>query len=203
MTRRMSTQLHCQKGCSDRYVFEQSSRCNFPQSLNAVTRTCCCPSSHPCLHSSRAERWLQDNLLPPIQRDKCKTEKRNQLQAKFEGDMAGMEQNIDELFERAAGQSYVSNSFLEDQRQRHDILRPIADVSCSTVLRLSFTTRLMELFKKRGDIEAQIISHSRILEHAYSAANNELRTILKGKMEDIESGPKTLKKLHSEDAHSA
>lgn len=61
----------------------------------------------------------------------------------------------------------------------------------------------MELFKKRGDIEAQIISHSRVLEHAYCAANNEMRTILKGKMEDIESLPKALKVVRPEDVCSA
>ena len=48
----------------------------------------------------------------------------------------------------------------------------------------------MELFKKRGDIEAQIIAHSRVLEEAYVAANNELKEVLKGKLEDIDEGPR-------------
>jgi hypothetical protein len=50
----------------------------------------------------------------------------------------------------------------------------------------------MELFRKRGDIEAQIIDHARILEQAYVAANSELREILKGKLEDIDEGPKAV-----------
>lgn len=50
----------------------------------------------------------------------------------------------------------------------------------------------MELFKKRGDIEAQIIAHSQVLEEAYAAANTELKEILKGKLEDIDEGPKAL-----------
>jgi hypothetical protein len=51
---------------------------------------------------------------------------------------------------------------------------------------------LIELFKKRGDIEAQIIAHSRSLEQAYSAANNELREVLRGKLEDIDEGSKAI-----------
>lgn len=62
----------------------------------------------------------------------------------------------------------------------------------SAVLRADFTSRLMALFKKRGDIEAQIIAHSRSLEQAYYAANNELREVLKGKLEDVDQGSKVL-----------
>lgn len=53
----------------------------------------------------------------------------------------------------------------------------------------------MELFKRRGEIEAQIIDHSRALEQAYAAANNELREVLKGKLADIDEGLKELKEL--------
>ena len=51
---------------------------------------------------------------------------------------------------------------------------------------------MMELFRKRGDIEAQIIAHSQSLEQAYSAANSELREALKGKVEDIDEGAKAM-----------
>lgn len=51
----------------------------------------------------------------------------------------------------------------------------------------------MELFKRRGEIEAQIIHHSRALEQAYAAANNEIREVLKGKLADIGEGLKELK----------
>jgi uncharacterized protein Yka (UPF0111/DUF47 family) len=51
----------------------------------------------------------------------------------------------------------------------------------------------MELFKRRGEIEDHIINHSRALEQAYAAANNELREVLKGKLADIDEGLKELK----------
>jgi hypothetical protein len=68
---------------------------------------------------------------------------------------------------------------------------------------VDFTTRLMELFKKRGDIEAQIIRHSRIVEQAYCDANKELGEILRGKLADIEAGPETPKAAQSGDLQSS
>lgn len=64
------------------------------------------------------------------------------------------------------------------------------DAFYSATVQLNFTTRLMELFKKRGEIEAQIIGHSDTLEQAYFAANSGLREVLKGKLEDINNGLK-------------
>jgi hypothetical protein len=61
----------------------------------------------------------------------------------------------------------------------------------------------MGLFKKRSDIEQQILSHSRTLEQAYSAANNELRVALKGKLEDIEQGPILPNATHTNDGQSS
>jgi hypothetical protein len=58
----------------------------------------------------------------------------------------------------------------------------------------------MGLFKRRGEIEAQIIDHSRALEQAYVAANNELREVLKGKLEDIDQGLKELKPIQPDNA---
>jgi hypothetical protein len=43
-----------------------------------------------------------------VKRDRRKGEKRNQLQAKFDGGMAGMDQKIKELLGKAADESYVS-----------------------------------------------------------------------------------------------
>lgn len=62
------------------------------------------------------------------------------------------------------------------------------DAFLSATLRVDFTARLMELFKKRGEIEAQIIVHSRALEQAYSNADDDLKAVLKGKQKDIETG---------------
>lgn len=58
---------------------------------------------------------------------------------------------------------------------------------------------MMELFRRRGNIEAQIINHSRALEHAYCSANNELREVLKGKLEDIDEVSKAPKAVQSEE----
>jgi hypothetical protein len=71
-----------------------------------------------------------------------------------------------------------------------DASRRIANTPNSAGQRAYSTDRLMELFKRRGDIEAKIIEHTRILEQAYSSANSEFREILKGKLEDIGEGPK-------------
>ncbi|KAF7504311.1 hypothetical protein GJ744_002500 [Endocarpon pusillum] len=97
-------------------------------------------------------------------RDRRKIERRNQLQARFDGSMAAMDKLVEEQLERAVDES--------------------------TTVRVDFTTRLMELFKRRGEIEAQIISGSEALERAYYAANSELREVLKGKLEDINNGLK-------------
>jgi uncharacterized protein (DUF2225 family) len=50
----------------------------------------------------------------------------------------------------------------------------------------------VELFKTRGDIEAEIIAHSRAMEQAYAAANGELKEVLRGQLEDIEKGSEKL-----------
>lgn len=57
----------------------------------------------------------------------------------------------------------------------------------------------MELFKRRGDIEAQIISHLRTLEQAYLSSNTELREVLKGKLEDIDGDKSAQRAGHFED----
>jgi len=57
----------------------------------------------------------------------------------------------------------------------------------------------VEVFKKRGEIEARIITHSRALEQAYFAANSELREVLRGKLEDIDAGPKLPRDTQPED----
>ena len=66
------------------------------------------------------------------------------------------------------------------------------DACHSVTLRADLISRLIGLFKKRGNIEAQILAHLRSLELAYSAASNEFREVLKGKMEDIDEGSKTM-----------
>ncbi len=60
----------------------------------------------------------------------------------------------------------------------------------------------MELFKRRGEIEAQIIGHSEVLEQAYFAANSELREVLKGKLEDINDGLRETEAIQSDNAQS-
>lgn len=118
--------------------------------------------------------------------------------------MAGSGRKIDELLEGAAEESYVSDPSSVKLRWQNIVFVPnLSDASCSASLRINFTTRLMELFKRRGDIEAQIIDHSRALEQAYTAANNELREVLKGKLEDIDEGLKGPKAAPPEAAHSS
>lgn len=79
------------------------------------------------------------------------------------------------------------------------LLRPLSSVA----VQVGLTARLMELFKKRSKIEQQILSHSRTLEQAYSAANNELKVVLKGKLEDIEQGPRVPNATHANDGQSS
>jgi hypothetical protein len=116
-------------------------------------------------------------------------ERRTQLQEKFDEDMDGMKENIDDFFDRAADGSYVSSKISKVSYQGFSCPPLTCHTSASRCL--DFTARLMELFKKRGDIEAHIIRHSRVVEQAYCDANKELGEILTGKLEDIEGGPKT------------
>jgi hypothetical protein len=129
-------------------------------------------------------------------------EKRNQLQEKFDKDMDGMKENIDKFFDRAADESYVfSASFPQASYQVSSCPSLMRHTSASR--HVDFTTRLMELIMKRGDIEAQIIRHSQIVEHAYYDANKELGEILRGKLADIEAGPVTPKATRSADLQSS
>ena len=75
-------------------------------------------------------------------------------------------------------------------------------MSYSATVRTDFTTRLMELFKRRGEIEAQIIGHSEALEQAYYAANSVLREVLKGKLEDINNGLKEPEAIQPDNVQS-
>ncbi len=120
-------------------------------------------------------------------------EKRNQLQAKFDSDVAGAEEEIEELFGTVANESYVSKSFsCALQLWQFGLISRTTNIFPSAAFRVDFTSRLMALFKMRGEIETQIIAHSRALEQACRVANNELREVLKGKLEDIDEGLKVL-----------
>lgn len=121
-------------------------------------------------------------------------ERRNQLQARFDDEMASAGQEIEELLESAGEKSYVANtdSHYVLNLLSYDSILTFTDTSRSVSLRADLISRLIRLFKKRGEIEAQIIAHSRSLELAYSAASNEFKEVLKGKVEDIDEGSKTV-----------
>lgn len=55
----------------------------------------------------------------------------------------------------------------------------------SKATRLKWTTCLTTLFESRVQVESQIIAHTRILDKAYTAANQELHEVLRGKSGDI------------------
>lgn len=59
----------------------------------------------------------------------------------------------------------------------------------SDTLRAEQISRLKGLFEKRGEIEAEILQHSKILDQAYSIANRELKEVLRGKKQDIDEIP--------------
>ena len=90
--------------------------------------------------------------------------------------------------ERQTSRRFHGQPSSSSQRQKVGPCPCIPDTPYSATIRVDLTTRLMELFKRRGEIEAQIIGRSDALEQAYFAANSELREVLKGKLDDINNG---------------